>query len=62
MAQTQVINCGSIVQFYLSDAALAWVNENVQTEGWQWMGKRMLCVDHRYAPGLGEALAEQGLL
>jgi hypothetical protein len=62
MTTTQVINCGSIVQFYLSDAAIIWVNENVHTEGWQWMGKRMLCVDHRYAEGLAIALDDAGLL
>ena len=33
------VNNGTICTIYVyTEAAKDWVNENVQTEGWQWMG------------------------
>lgn len=61
-ADVTVINCGSIVQFMATtNEGLAWLRDNTDSEGWQWMG-RCLCVDHRYAGDLAHGLAEAGLL
>jgi hypothetical protein len=52
---------GSIVQFYpVTKAGLQFLQDDVCSEGWQWMG-RSLCVDHHMAPGLAEAAIEHGL-
>ena len=52
---------GTIVVFAIVSAQAAeWVDQHVQTEDWQWMGKS-LAVDHRYAPSLIEGLQEAGL-
>ncbi len=51
----------SVVQFHLlTKAARDFVNENVEAEGWQWLG-RALCVDHGYADGLRELMLDNGL-
>ncbi len=51
---------GSIVLFQpMSDAAKEWFSENVQSEGWQWMGPR-LAVDHRPAQHLLEGIEAEG--
>lgn len=56
----QVHNGGSVFQFEIkSAAARTWVDENVGSEGWQWMGNR-LCVEHRFAGPLAEGLIEAG--
>ncbi len=61
-ADVTVINCGSIIQFHArTDKARAWFRDNVQSEGWQWLG-HALCVDPRCAEQLAEGLAEAGLL
>lgn len=58
----EVSNQGSVVLFILiSAAAIAWVEENVQTEGWQWMGRNTFAVDHRFASDLIEGLQAAGL-
>lgn len=58
----EVRNEGSIVAFDLrSQAAKEWVWENVESEGWQWMGAHTLCVDWRYAEPLVDALRNAGL-
>ena len=36
-----------------------WIDENVASEPWQWLGGA-LCVDHRYAGDLIEAIADDG--
>jgi hypothetical protein len=62
MADVTVTNCGSIVQFRLhSKAAQEWVEENVQTDDWQWFGRNCFNVDHRYAGHLAEGMADAGL-
>ena len=44
----------------LTLAGREWLDANVESEGWQWLG-RSLVVDHRYAGGLVEAILESGL-
>lgn len=57
-----VRNEGTVVQFLpLSDAAREWIDQNVQSEDWQWMG-RSLVVDHRYAGNLIEGMQGAGLV
>ena len=51
---------GSIGQIKaISDTAKAWLDDNVQTESWQWLGDR-LCIDRRYFLPLLEAIEEEG--
>lgn len=42
-------------------AARQWIEENVQAEGWQWLGN-MLVVDHRYALPLLRGAHDAGLV
>ena len=42
-----------------SEAAREWIEENVITEGWQWLG-RNLAVDHHYIETLVEGLESAG--
>ncbi len=42
-----------------SPRAKQFIDENVQTESWQWLGKNLV-VDHRYAEGLIQLLEEEG--
>jgi hypothetical protein len=44
----------------LSGAAREWVEENVQTEPWQWLGRSRVGIDPGYAEELRAALAEAG--
>lgn len=61
MKDVRVRDAGSIVQFFLlTQKAKDWVRENVESEGWQWMGQA-LCVDHRYATDLINGMLEAGL-
>ena len=41
--------------------AKQFIDENVQTESWQWLGKSLV-VEHRYAQGLIDLLIEEGKL
>lgn len=43
-----------------TEAAEQWIEDHVQTEGWQWLGKG-LAVDHRYAENLVAGMIEAGL-
>jgi len=57
-----VENHGSVVAFHLlSQNAKTFVDENVQAEGWQFMGDA-LCVDHRFASDLADVMRENGLV
>lgn len=59
----RVENHGSMVLLVLlSDGALAWVVEHVQTEPWQWLGSNRLAVEPRYVGALATALAAEGLV
>ena len=53
-------NEGTIIVFSAqTDKAKQWLDENVHTEPWQWMGDR-LCVDHRPARDLFYILRDSG--
>lgn len=61
VTDVQIINEGTIVLFRpLTDQARAWIEENVQTEPWQWFGGG-LCVEHRYAHDLADGMERDGL-
>ena len=56
-----VRNCGSIWQLSpLSQKASDWIDENVVTEGWQWMGSSLV-VDWRFAGPLLDGARAAGL-
>ena len=58
----EIRNEGSIFTFTpVTKTAQDWINENVQTEGWQWLGKA-LCVDQHCAGPLAEGMASSGLV
>ncbi len=60
-ADVTVHDGGTIFMFELNtEAARAWVQENVSLEAWQWMGDAFV-VEHRYAGGLAEGMIEHGL-
>jgi len=62
MNDVQVTNCGSVWQFTpMNEGALSWIGENVQAEGWQWLGDSLV-VDWRYGMGLVELMRNAGLL
>lgn len=49
-----ITNNGSTFSFaLLTDAAKAWVRDNVSTEGWQWLGNTLVvparCVEALYS-------------
>lgn len=52
---------GTVYLFHLeSDDAHEWVEEHVQLESWQWLG-RGFGVEHRFAGPLIEGMAADGL-
>lgn len=52
---------GSVVGFTPRTAeGRDWIDENVQSEDWQWMG-RTLWIDHRFAEDLTDGMADAGL-
>jgi hypothetical protein len=56
-----VRNGGTVFAFTpLTTAASEWIEENVQAESWQWLG-RSLVVDHRYAEPLIRGILDSGL-
>jgi len=58
----EIVNHGSVVAFHLlSQNAKTFVDENVQAEGWQFMGDA-LCVDHRFAVISQRVCRENGLV
>ncbi len=53
---------GSIISIRpISNAAMKWIDENVASEPWQWLGGA-LCVDHRYARDLTDEIAAAGFV
>ena len=56
-----VHNNGTVFSFELvTDAARTWVDENVESEGYQWFGDRLV-VDHGMAAGLADGMLGAGL-
>ncbi len=56
-----VRNCGSLWQLFpLSQEASHWIDENVATECWQWMGSSFV-VDWRFAGQLIDGARAAGL-
>jgi len=57
-----VNNVGTFYTFCpLTLRAKEWIDENVQTESWQWFG-HALVVEHRYAWGLAQGMKDAGLV
>ena len=55
-------NAGTVFTFCpLTDRAKSWIDENVETEAWQWFG-HVLVVEHRYAFGLASGMQQDGLI
>jgi len=62
MCDVRVENEGSIIVFEAqNEDALRVMDETLATEGWQWMGRYRLCVDHRMAAGVAQVLLNEGL-
>ena len=60
MADFDIIDHGTLVGFKpLNDEAQAWMDENVQSESWQFFGHSLM-VDHRMAQGLVDLIEEEG--
>jgi len=52
---------GSVYLFYPnSPAALAWLDDNVHPEGWQWLG-RAFAVEQRFVGALIEGMVADGM-
>ena len=61
VADVVVENHGSIFSFMpVTKAAKAWIEENVETEGWQWLCGA-LCVEPRMARDLADGMVSAGL-
>ena len=60
MSDFQIADHGSIISIKpASEAARTWVDENVVSEPWQWLGGA-LCVDIRCARNLIDEIAADG--
>jgi hypothetical protein len=60
MTDFQIADHGSIISIKaVSEAARSWVDDNVISEPWQWLGGA-LCVDIRSARTLVDEIAAQG--
>ena len=60
MSDFQIVDHGSIISIKpVSEAGRAWVEENVVSEPWQWLGGA-LCVDIRCAGTLIDEMAAEG--
>jgi hypothetical protein len=57
----RISNHGSIITIQpLTDDATIWLDENVEAEGWQWLGPS-LCVEPRMAGAIVDGFEEAGL-
>jgi hypothetical protein len=55
-------NDGSVVLFTPEgDFEYEWMMLNLETEGWQWLGKSLV-VDHRMAQGLTDGIEDAGFV
>jgi hypothetical protein len=56
-----VRNEGTVFVFCpLTSEAKEWIDENVESEPYQWFGNSLV-VDHRFAWGLGQGMKDAGL-
>ncbi len=56
----QIERTGNLVRVTpMNDAAREWLDENCQTEGWEWMGPT-LHVDARMAPPIVQGITDAG--
>ncbi len=56
----EIINGGSLCGIVpMREEAQDWIDENVETEGWQWMGN-VLYIDWRFAEDLIEGIHDAG--
>jgi hypothetical protein len=61
MADVRIINEGTLTGVLALNAeARQWIDDNVHSEGWQWMGK-VLWVDHRMVDNLLDGMIAAGL-
>ncbi len=62
-SDVSVTNCGNLFLFVLlTEAAVAWVHDNVSIEGYQWTSKSSFAVDYRFAGDLVEGMQGHGLV
>jgi len=55
-------NGGTVFTFCpLTDRAKLWIDENVETEGWQWLGATLV-VETRFAYSLAVGMTDAGLI
>ena len=53
---------GTVVAFQpVTPAAREWIDENIISEGWQWLGDT-LAIDHRYADTIIDGAILDGLV
>lgn len=52
---------GSVTQLFINTSdAQEWVEDNLDTEGWQWMGNA-LCVESRFVDAVVQGMRDDGL-
>jgi len=57
-----VRNEGTVFAFWtLTDRAQTWIDENVESESWQWFGD-FLVVEHRYAWAVAVGMKDAGFI
>lgn len=58
----EVTDQGTIIIFtLLSEKARKWVQENVETEPWQWLGDVSFAVDSRMSMSLVAGFVDEGM-
>lgn len=63
MTDVLLENDGSVVRFEIqTPEAMNWVKENINLEGWQWLGRNSFAVEHRFAKDIAEGMGNYGLL
>ena len=61
IVDVRVNDQGSVVLLQpITEAASDWIDENIESEGWQWFGGA-LAVEHRYADAIIEGMQSDGL-
>ena len=58
----QIINEGSVFMIMpLSGVTKIWIDENLQTESWQWLGNNLV-IEHRYIKDIVQGMINDGLV